>query len=192
MGKVRTWLVVLAAALVGVTALNTRAMAATANTVTPAGTHGHVCEVLDDDGTNQAVICADLVVTSLPDGSYTARGQAEVACQGLSNKNSFPQCANAVVWIGIEDPSVGDALLAGCGHSNGPCSTPRAFFSSDFFEVGNGQCHHNVWATVFWNLANGPGTSIELPASSAFPHGLVVGMGPPNISTAHFNIGNGC
>lgn len=192
MGKVRISLMVLAATLGGVTALSTPAIAAQAGIVTQPGTHGHVCEVLDDDGTNQAVICADLVVTALPDGVYLARGQAEVACQSLSNKNSFPQCANAVVWIGIEDPQVGDALLAQCGHSNGPCSTPRHFFSSDAFQVDNGQCHHNVWATVFWNLANGPQTSIELPASTAFPHGLTVDMGAPNISTAHFNIGNGC
>lgn len=182
MRRVRNWLLVLAAAVVGATALSTPAMAAT---VTPAGDHGHVCQELGKDQKNKAVVCADLVVASLGNGAYIVYGLAQAYCQGLSNTGSYPECANATVWISIEDPYTGEAVLRECGHANGPCSTPRTFFTGITWEVGDGQCHHNVWATIFWYLPD-TNTAIQLPGSDA------VKRMTTNLSTPHFNIGNGC
>lgn len=145
----------------------------------------HVCEVLGHDNTNQAVVCADLVVTSLGGGAYAVNGRAEAICEGLSNKSSFPQCANADVWIAIEDASIGDAALGECGHRAGPCSTPRTYFSGPSWDVGNGQCLRDVWATIFYYLPS-TNTAIELPGSGAEE------FMDANLSTPHFNIGNGC
>lgn len=172
-----------AATMTAATAHATTAHATSA--VTPAETADHVCEVIGHDSTNQAVVCADLVVTSLGDGAYAVNGQAEAICQGLSNKSSYPQCANAEVWIAIEDANNGDAVLRACGHANGPCSTPRTFFSSPVWDVADGQCLQDVYATIYYYLPS-TNTTIELPGS-----GTEEFMNA-NLSTAAFNVGSGC
>jgi len=151
----------------------------------PAETEAHVCEVIGQDKTNQAVVCADLVVTSLGDGAYAVNGQAEAICQGLSNKSSYPQCANAEVWIAVEDANNGDAVLRACGHANGPCSTPRTFFSSPAWDVANGQCLRDVYATIYYYLPE-TNTTIQLPGSGTEE------FMDNNLSTAAYDIGNGC
>lgn len=195
MRKVRRWLLVVAVALVGATALSTPAIAAPAATpnavVTGPGTHGHVCDKLGDDigvpGAlpSQGVVCADLVVTALQGGGYGVQAVAEGLCQELEDKSKYPRCSNVLLWIGLEDPSGGVTVIGQCGHASGPCSTPRHYFQGDGELVPDGGCHHNVWATVFFFFDN-VNTSIFLPGSNR-----EVFM-DNNLSTPHFNIGNGC
>jgi hypothetical protein len=191
MRKVRSWLLVVAAALVGATALSTPALAAPAATphaiVTKTGIYGHTCKALGNDRRYQGVVCSEILVANLTDGSTRVYGEAEVVCETL--KGSAPvQCANGTVWFGYVWTDGGHADLEHCGHSFGPCDTPRELFvSAEPLVVPNGFCvevHGRIW----WLLGNGPTTTIELP-KSAKNVSMATGT---TLDTKWFLVGNGC
>lgn len=191
MSNVRTWLLALAAALVGATALSTPAIAAPAATpnavVTSTGFHGHKCIPLGNDGTTEGDICIAVGVANLTDGSTRVVSAAEAVCQTLTK---LPvRCSNAEIWFGYVWTDGGEAEIGICGHSFGPCATPRAIFTSAIpLVVPNGFCVQakgRIWA----HLGNGPTTGITLPGTGDF-------VRMPNLAstldTDWFLAGNGC
>jgi hypothetical protein len=190
--KPRTWLLVLALALVGATALSTPAIAAPVATpnaiVTSTGFHGHTCESLGNDGRTEGVLCIEVGVFNLTDGTTRVGGGAEAICQTVRAKVEV-QCSNADVWYGTVWTDGGKAQLGICGHSNGPCSTPREFFTSPGdLSIPNGICVE-VQGRIWAHLDNGPTTGINLPGTNDF-------VKMPNLTstldTPWFLAGNGC
>lgn len=192
MRKLRTWLLVLAAALVGATAPSTPALAAPAATpnaiVTPTGSYGHTCMPLGNDKKTEGVICIAIQVFNLTDGSTRINAVAEAYCQTVGSAAPV-QCANATVWFGYVWTDGGEAEVGECGHSFGPCATPRPIFvSSTPLSVPNGLCVQ-VEGRIWSQLDNGPTTAVQLPGTDDF-------VRMPNLastlSTPEFLVGNGC
>jgi hypothetical protein len=133
----------------------------------------HACTAPNNDGTTQAVFCADVIGYSNGNGTATIYPQAEGICQNLANRSNFPQCANITLVFGLWAP--GPQELSGdwgaeCGHSFGPCPTPR--YIVDGGAVGVDGC------TEVWTVVDA-GSVIELPVSAKF-----VSL-PANLGSGH-------
>ena len=122
----------LLAILAGV--LSSTTVAANASVDPPSSTQiFHQCTGIGDDGTNRAVVCADL--WSFPNGPFTQYfGQNEVYCQNLSSRG-YVQCA------GIhETPAIGADYRA----------PVDGLLTDDEFTFGGGE---QICGTVFGHSA---------------------------------------
>jgi hypothetical protein len=220
MRKIRKWLPVLAAALVGTIALSAPAQAAPAATalrasvkaaapaaapfavITKPGHYGHNCEKLGDDQgkpkalPTKAVICSNLFVEDLGGGNYLVQGENQGICITVKTL-IYQQCANINMWTGTSrELRDGSNLqrgfsLSSCGHGTNPkCSETVTTLWAPGFVIKNGECWW-VWGSISYNEANDtPRTSIELPSSA-----LTVYMQPIPLyweTSAAYEIGNGC
>jgi hypothetical protein len=123
----------------------------------------HACAALGNDGTTQGVECADIFVSGGP-GDVDIVPQSEAICQNLANRSVFPQCANAVITMGLfaSGPTQqGNWDTEACGHSDGPCGTPRQIFTGNMFVAFD----QVTSCTEVWTVV-AAGSNIELPVSA--------------------------
>jgi hypothetical protein len=123
----------------------------------------HACAALGNDGTTQAVECADIVASGGP-GFVSIVPQSEAMCQNLANRSVFPQCANALITMSLFTPGPtqqGSWDTEQCGHSAPLCKTPRQYFLPGLFTTFDQvtSCT-DVWTVV------AAGSNIELPVSA--------------------------
>jgi hypothetical protein len=148
----------------------------------------HACRVLGNDGTTQAVECADVYADSDEAG---APGEAFVSpmiegyCQTIST-GFLVQCANVDIPFELATPKAVSAQFTDvCGHSNGSCDAfgqgdTRNYAMGNFFQAP-AACQGPGSQNEFWTVAQAGGT-IELPGSDkkvssssnlASPHAIV-------------------
>jgi hypothetical protein len=121
-------------------------------------------------------------------GVYYTYGTVEVLCNKPGDQPV--QCDDILVWYVMENPDGSTPAMEGiCGHQNGPCEPDgyRNYFFAGFWEVANGGCLP-VRTTIYWQLQNGPRTTIRLPVSAK---ALTMATGSA-FSSDWFNVGNGC
>lgn len=119
---------------------------------------GHVCQAVTTtaDHTSEGVFCAD-VSNSTNGPTVLVNNGGEGLCQTQAN-GTPEQCSNISITGGLWTQG---KQLAGfsfiCGHSNGPCPTPRFVFSSTA-HVPLAGCEQ-VWTVV------NAGSTIVLPGT---------------------------
>jgi hypothetical protein len=136
----------------------------------------HKCTVIGSADGYQGVVCADIVTGVVnppyPTGYYWALGQVELICQTTAGVTV--QCANAKAEVNLygEGWNVGTTTWQ-CGHSYGPCSTGRNYWTTDENGAvyGPGWTYSNCTSSIdnvtqVWSVVFGGGaTTIELPVS---------------------------
>jgi hypothetical protein len=143
------------------------------------GQEAHQCQVIGNDGTTQAVVCADILTgvydADSGEGSY-ARDQVEAYCQTIST-GAVVQCADVLVTYGLNSAANDSAYPdissdVECGHAYGACSTGRNVWSNVTYDYPwskwtSSNCDSNVngessvWSVIY----GGNDTIIELPKS---------------------------
>jgi hypothetical protein len=141
----------------------------------------HQCNVIADDGTDQAVVCSD-IVTYEGATDYYAYGRAEMLCQTSAQPHTTIPCYKI---------TAGDTLEAGDGtHTDqysftcaGNCSSGRNYLSTrnwvyKISNAGNGTCSANAGSSYdLWNVVWGINTEIWLPDTK---EGYELRFGGPN------------
>lgn len=132
----------------------------------------HACRVLGNDGTTQAVECADLYALNdeVGDPGVTVVSpMIEAYCQTISS-GFLVQCANVDVSfeLAAAPHSVSAHFTDQCGHSNGSCDAfgqgdTRNYQLGSFFQAP-AACQGPGTGNEFWAVALAGGT-IELPGS---------------------------
>jgi hypothetical protein len=131
----------------------------------------HACRVLGNDGTTQAVECADLYAESDEAGDpgvTIVSPMIEGYCQTIST-GFLVQCANVDVSFEAATPQAVSAHFTDvCGHSNGPCDAfgqgdTRNYQLGGFFQAP-ADCHGPGSGNEFWAVALA-GATIQLPGS---------------------------
>lgn len=166
--------------------------------MTGTGQEAHQCTVIGNDGTTEGVVCIDILTgvyeSNSGPGTY-AKDQAEVFCQNM-NTNQPVQCANALVTFGLYNAAGGaNSGTYECGHSYGPCSGGRNYYTNATFDYpwsswSDNNCATNVsgptsvWAVAFGSNSN---TVIELPGSDKYVS-LTSGNDGTNESSGHYFI----
>lgn len=221
MRKIRKWLPVLAAALVGAIALSAPAQAAPAATalrpsvkaaapaaapfavINKPGTYGHTCESLGNDQgkpkavPTQGVICSQIVVQDLGTGAYLVTGENEGICQKITQPRSFQQCANINMWSGTSKANLDGTniqrgfSLSSCGHGTNPKCSATVTVFNAPGFVIPDKDCELVWGSIAYNLAN------DTPRTSIELPGSAVTVNmqpiPPYFETKFaYKIGNAC
>jgi hypothetical protein len=221
MRKIRKWLPVLAAALVGAIALSAPAQAAPAATALRAsvkaaapavapfavingnGKYGHTCESLGNDQgrpkavPTQGVICIQIVVQDLGTGAWLVTAESQGICQKITQPRTNQQCANINMWSGASIAHTDGTNikrgfnLLSCGHGTNPKCSTGATFFSGAGWVIPDGECWLAWGTIAYNLAN------DTPATSIELPGsaLTVSMQPVPLyfeTKLAFKVGNGC
>lgn len=139
------------------------------------GQEAHQCTVIGNDGTTEGVVCID-ILTGLSDSSSGAgdyaKDQVEAYCQHMAT-GADVQCANAMATLGLYNGAgQGNSSTFECGHSHGPCSTGRNYWTNTDFNYpwsswSDANCALSVTEpTQVWAVAFGDNdTVIELPGS---------------------------
>jgi hypothetical protein len=153
--------------------LSVAAFAATAPSALAAT--GHACTVVTNpaDTVGEGVFCAD-VSNSTNGGTVDVTFGAEGVCQTQVGSDN-EQCSNETLSFGLFSPAgeLYEVDNESCGHSNGPCPTPR-FLPSRTLGIGLSACVQ-VWTVVF------AGSTIVLPGSGK-PVTLSANLGSGHIT----------
>lgn len=146
---------------------------------------GHQCVKFADDGSYQAIICAD-IITGTNSAGYYAKGQAEAYCQ--NEQNQVVGCDAVYINAGLYNESnvnwQGDyPTPCGDGYANCVPNGQRNYYSLNTFQYNSNQwnlnnCSSNtnnatqVWSVVFFQ------SDIRLPDGNIYDLGYT--NLPPN------------
>lgn len=135
---------------------------------------GHACQAVTTtaDNTNEGVFCAD-VSNSTNGATVQVVMGAEGVCQTQAN-DTAEQCSNISITGGLWTQGQQLAVFSfACGHTLGPCPTPRKIFSFPVPVPLTG-CEQ-VWTVV------DAGSTIDLPGTGK-PVSLTADLGSGHIT----------
>jgi hypothetical protein len=143
----------------------------------------HACLPLGNDGTNQAVECADLWAGPDPTpGLVDVYPVAEGYCQNLSDHNSYPKCSFISLELELAqgNGAVGDIFGGECGASSAPCGTNRRNYFDGYVLTIGGCDPEPGTAYEFWSVVRDDsmfflpsGHEVTSPENLASPHAII-------------------